>query len=187
MAIWDTHGVSYRIDRFLPGYDFTEHHHVDLTGTVEQAYAGAREMDFSSSRITHILFRVRRLHFEDLTLDGLIASGFVLLDEHPPHEFVLGLSSKGFRPSGAQTREAFEEFVPERGLKIAWNFRTEEREEGVVRLHTETRTKCYGSIKPMFRLYWTVVKPFSGLIRKEMLTAAAAGQRLDTVGRPRAS
>jgi hypothetical protein len=55
--------------------------------------------------------------------------------------------------------------------KAVWNFAL--RQEGsAVHLTTETRIKCTdASSRRWFGLYWTVVGPFSGLIRMEMLRA----------------
>jgi hypothetical protein len=38
------------------------------------------------------------------------------------------------------------------------------------RLYTETRVRCLGaSSRRWFRLYWLVIRPFSGLLRRSML------------------
>jgi hypothetical protein len=53
---------------------------------------------------------------------------------------------------------------------VAWNFklRTESPERTV--LSTETRIKCFGRAALWkLRLYWSLVSPFSGLIRKAIL------------------
>jgi hypothetical protein len=54
--------------------------------------------------------------------------------------------------------------------KVAWNFtlRTDSPETTV--LSTETRTKCFGQAAFWrFGIYWSLIRPFSGLIRKAML------------------
>jgi hypothetical protein len=53
--------------------------------------------------------------------------------------------------------------------KAVWNFFISPA-DGSSRLSTETRVQTFGRAATVkFRLYWLVVEPFSGLIRKAML------------------
>jgi hypothetical protein len=55
-----------------------------------------------------------------------------------------------------------------------WTFAVEEDAPGSTRLVTETRVACVDAAsRRWFRLYWLVVRPFSGVIRKAMLSAVA--------------
>jgi hypothetical protein len=55
-------------------------------------------------------------------------------------------------------------------LKAVWNFKFEELETGKPRVSTETRVLCVASFtKFTFGLYWSIKKPFSGIIRNQML------------------
>jgi hypothetical protein len=53
-----------------------------------------------------------------------------------------------------------------------WNFGVSEIGTGKTLLETETRVTC-GDVasRRKFRLYWLLVRPFSGLIRRLMLRA----------------
>ncbi len=54
--------------------------------------------------------------------------------------------------------------------KVAVNVRLEAVSAGTTRLSTETRVKCVdGAAYRRFVLYWALIKPFSGWIRREML------------------
>ena len=67
-------------------------------------------------------------------------------------------------------REIFLAFAEDGCVKAAWNLRVEAPENGSSRLSTETRTACFGAVaRRRFRLYWTFVGPFSGLIRRALL------------------
>jgi hypothetical protein len=53
---------------------------------------------------------------------------------------------------------------------VAWNFKLRNDARGGAVLSTETRIKCFGQAALWkFRIYWSVVGPFSGLIRKVIL------------------
>ena len=58
----------------------------------------------------------------------------------------------------------------------AMNFVVESRASGRgTRLFTETRVRCLGaSSRRWFRLYWLVIRPFSGLLRRAMLRGIKA-------------
>jgi hypothetical protein len=56
--------------------------------------------------------------------------------------------------------------------KAAWNFRVEPAPAGGATLSTETRVRCTDArSRRTFRRYWWIVRPFSGLIRIELLRA----------------
>ncbi len=108
-------------------------------------------MDIGKSFLTKTLMNLRGLPTTDLTLQGFIKNiGFTYLEENLYNEFVIDAS---------QTN-----------IKIIWNFYFEAIEENKTRVSTETRILCLTKrSKSLFQLYWLVVKPFSGVIRLEML------------------
>ena len=58
-------------------------------------------------------------------------------------------------------------------MKVAWGYSVRELAPGRCLLCTQTRILCFGdSARRKFKLYWMVVGPFSGLIRREMLRLA---------------
>jgi hypothetical protein len=57
--------------------------------------------------------------------------------------------------------------------KVVWDFRLAD-EGGATRLTTETRIACTDAAsRRRFRLYWRVIRPFSGLLRRVFLRAVA--------------
>ena len=66
----------------------------------------------------------------------------------------------------------FRDFAQPGFAKVVWTFSVEEAAPGSTRLVTETRVACLDAgSRRRFRLYWLVVRPFSGALRKAMLNA----------------
>ncbi len=160
-----------RIDAYLPEFTFSERHIIQVDAPPARVYPVARHLDFNDSRIIRALFRMRGLPAEDLRLDSLLGDrpGFAILEERPPEEFVIGLMAEGTRRIKIESAEAFHAFAPAQGLRIAWNFHLRPVEDGTL-VSTQTRVQCLGATtRRLFRLYWLVIRPFSGWIRLEML------------------
>ena len=161
------------IDRALPRYDEREYHQIEISGDRTEVYQTVRALDFSDSLLIRTLFRLRGLPATATNLDGLLRVGFLLVDEIPNVEFVLGLVGK-FWTLRAQIVELdavqYTEFSKPGYAKLAWNFAIQESAPGLVRLSTETRIMCTDShSKSRFKLYWYFIGRFSGLTRREML------------------
>src|SRR5215218_1370059 len=101
--------------------------------------------------------------------------GFRVVAERAPEELVIGLLGKFWTPRGAlHPTVSVEDFRsgPPRGEALAgWNFTLAPRADGSTELATETRVWCAEDARASFRAYWLVVRPGSGLIRREMLGA----------------
>jgi hypothetical protein len=174
------------IDTHLPHAEFAERHALRVHAPPERAWAAARTLDLSGSALVRVLFALRSLPALfagrrgrgekglGTTMDRLLRNGFVLLDERPPHEFVLGLAGRFWTPAGGIERlEPAEYAVFDRpGMAVAaWNFTVLPTDEGSL-VATETRVRCTDdAARRSFARYWRVVKPFSGLIRMEGLRA----------------
>jgi hypothetical protein len=161
------------IDAILPEYLKREYHDIQIFGNRSQVYQALRTLDFSKSIIIRTLFRLRGLPATSTNLDGLLQVGFLLVDEVPDVEFVLGLVGK-FWTWRAQILKLdasqYAEFNQLGYAKLAWNFAIQESTPGIVRLSTETRIACTDDhSKLRFRLYWFFIGRFSGLTRREML------------------
>ena len=110
-----------------------------------------------------------------LTLQTIIDAGFARLEETPPREIVLGVAGRFWRPTGNVQpirREDFDGPVAPGLAHAVWNFALRDAGDGHTLLSTETRVVCGDAAsRRKFRLYWRVVGPFSGLIRRSMLRA----------------
>lgn len=162
------------IDQFLPYYDIQARYQIDLDTTVEQAYSAVRHLDMRDSTIVHWLYRLRGLPESGLTFEGMLKWGFVLLADKPSQEMVFGLIGRFWTPSPQIQRiqaDAFSRFNRPGFAKAVGNIAFVPLGDARgVRVSTETRVQCLcDSSRRSFRLYWLLIAPFSGMIRKEWL------------------
>jgi hypothetical protein len=166
-------------------YDVHTTHTIRINASANRVYNASRKFDLSCSPVIRILFFLRSLpallwsvkksktNSLGNTLDGLLSNGFILLEENPPNEIVLGLVGKFWTLSGCiqrMTPDALAAFNDAGYAKAVWNFHLEEQADGSTLLSTETRVQCTDDVsRKKFLRYWFIVGPFSGLIRKEML------------------
>lgn len=162
------------IDEYLPSYDFVENHEIVMDASVDRVWSALRSVNFGGSTITRVLLLLRGLPMRTLTLDGLLRYGFVVLEERSEAEILLGLVGRFWLPTGGVERiepYEFAGFDRPGFAKTAWNFSLA-RGEGLTKVSTETRIKCTDqSALRLFRFYWTMVRPFSGIMRIQMLRA----------------
>ncbi|HEU0301598.1 MAG TPA: hypothetical protein VFR37_19240 [Longimicrobium sp.] len=174
------------IDDHLPRADFAERHALRVHAPPERAYAAARGLDLSGSLPVRVLFALRSLpalftrrrgrgqRGLGATMEGLLRNGFILLDERPPQELVLGLVGRFWTPAGGIERIDPAEFAgfDRPGMAVAaWNFTILPTDEGSL-VATETRVRCTDdAARRSFARYWRVVRPFSGFTRMEALRA----------------
>lgn len=173
------------IEKYLSAYDVHALHEIRINANAERVYNACRKFDLSPSPIIKTLFFLRSLpailwsakkareNSLGVTLDGLLDNGFILLEENPTKEIVLGLVGKFWTLSGCiqrMTPDAFASFNHVGYAKAAWNFHLTPQPDGSTLLSTETRVLCTDhTSRKKFLRYWFFVGPFSGLIRKEML------------------
>jgi hypothetical protein len=179
------------IDYWMPTYDFAERHEARARAAPGRVYQAIRAADFGHSSLFKSLLGLRALPNlllnpskamemasglppeSKLTLDVFFHSGFVMLEERNGQEMVIGLTGRFWRPSGATVRTDPVEFrlpTPEGAVKAAWNFAVRRATDGSTLLTTETRVWCPGAAaRRRFRAYWTLIRPFSGLLRRIML------------------
>jgi hypothetical protein len=131
-------------------------------------------------RLRELPFRLRNRDFRSpgfgYTFADLLQLGFMDLGQDPPREFVIGLAGRfwGLNPDIVDlTADRFAGFRREGHAKVATNFLVTRRGSGFCLLSTETRILCLGpKALSSFRRYWTLIRPFSGLIRREWLRLA---------------
>jgi hypothetical protein len=181
----DPNGKHMQLDDFMPQWQFNEYHQTMVAAPPAVVYETARYMDLGRSPIIKSLLVMRELpkrllhRNEDLpgwggSLDELLETGpFIRLTDAPPHEYVFGLAGRFWVPSPELRQLTPEEFIAfdEQGqAKVATNLLVTELGPNTCRLSTETRIQCLGSkAKRRFQRYWTMIRPFSGLIRIEWL------------------
>ncbi|MDX2452342.1 hypothetical protein [Desulfosarcina sp.] len=161
------------IDQFLPQYDVMARYETTVQASVMRAYTAARHLDMHESTIIRMLYRLRGMPAKGLTLDGMIDSGFVLLADDAGQEILLGLIGRFWTPSGYLEKvdaAGFAAFHQPGLAKAAFNIAFTPLSEASCRVTTETRVYCPDKTsRRRFRIYWMLISPFSGWIRKEWL------------------
>jgi hypothetical protein len=191
------------LDDFMPVFDVRTSHAIDVAAPPERVYACLWTADFDHWGLTRALYALRTLpavvaapreawgrlraalrpgHH---TLSDMLAGGFAVLGERPGEEVVLGTVGRFWR-AGGETRPVsparFREPAPPGAAKAAWSF-TANRRPGGAELRTETRVLCAdAAARRRFRAYWLLIRPFSGMIRREMLAAVRSVAESDRRG-----
>ena len=169
-----------RIDEYLTNPDFSARYEIRINAPAPVVYRCLLRSDFSELWLVRLLVTVRsgkRLPRSPLPCDlrqRLQGTGFVILAAGAGQELVLGVAGRFWRPDGGRctdlTPDEFSEFSHLGYAKAAWNFRLRSDSAETTLLSTETRIKCFGEAALWkFRLYWSLVGPFSGLMRKAIL------------------
>lgn len=159
------------LDLYLPEYNFGHSYDTVVdSGDIDTVYAIARDVDLSKSKIIPLLFRLRGLPVEKLNARAFTARmGWSDVEETPPTEFLIGYW-RSRRVERIVDREQFVSRTPRATQKVLFNFRFRSLGGNQVKIETETRVLCIGSASKLrFRIYWLAIKPFSGLIRREVL------------------
>lgn len=157
------------LDTVLPEFDWQEVHAVELPCAPERALAAVLALPVASDPLVRLLFRLRGLGREPAIGEALDRMGFETLVRSET-EIVAGAAGKPWRRHGGLRR------LGDAGpgmVRIAIDFHAEVLADGC-RLSTETRISAVDeAARRAFRRYWIVVRPFSALIRRRWLAAAA--------------
>lgn len=160
-------------DKYLPTYHFSEHHARVIKSGPDKIWPLIAQMDFSGSWIIRLLFALRGMPARMMTLEGLDRGRFICLEKKEPEEIAIGLIGQFWRPHGNLQKFQPEQFVSfdQRGFcKGLWSFRLVIKDAHTTVLETETRVFCTDEkARKKFSRYWFFIRPFSGLIRYEIL------------------
>ena len=165
------------IDAVLPDFDARSTHDrwVDAAaGPVWDALAGLR---FDELPLTRLLLGLRAFGLRAPTGEVLRTGPVRLLRAEPGREAVAGavLRSWTLRPTLRHPAdvEQFTAFDEPGWVKVATDFRLVPDGSGT-RLSTETRIRATDpGARRRFALYWAAIRPWSGLVRRDLLTAVA--------------
>jgi hypothetical protein len=168
------------LDDVLPRWDVAKTYRLAVDASPEMTFSAALRHDFREAAVARFLMRLRgygELVARPRESSGLVASlkrlGFVFLGEIPDRELVFGLVGRFWTPGGdlrAVSAVEFAEFQQEGFAKAAWNVAVTPEANDRCVLSTETRVICFGGrARWRFRTYWSLIEPFSGWIRKELL------------------
>jgi hypothetical protein len=157
------------LDRWLPEFDVRERHERALPVSPERALELALDLPAAPDFVVRALLRLRGLRTDSRIGEFFAAQGFEPL-ERTATTFVVGVVATPWRPRGGLGR--FGEPRPGT-VRIVADFRAVGRSGGCV-LSTETRVAAFDpAARRAFRRYWLAIGPFSKLIRRRWLAAAA--------------
>jgi hypothetical protein len=179
------------LDRSMPTWSLREVDRVAVAASPAQAFATVRELDpsvcascagYSSSGHCPIAFGragedalgILTSRIDDITRSG---SGFQLLGERRGTEVVVGAIGKFWQPSIEFQRVTPAEFPsfdrPGQG-KVAWCLRVDPRAGGGAWISVDVRVGATDLTSwAQFQRYWSLIGPFSRLIRRRLLRSLA--------------
>lgn len=166
-------GGTVLLDEFLPSYHFSERHGLEIDAPPDKVFETVMRCDLSESHLVRWLFRLRNLPRGAIKLEGQARIGFRILKVWQDREVVIGLVGCFWTLSGGIVpirADEFERFDAAGYAKGAFNFLLEPLDLERTALTTETRIWCTCPwSKRSFGFYWAMIRPWSGLIRREWL------------------
>jgi hypothetical protein len=164
------------LDQVMPSCDRSEVHRRKTAASPPALWDAIHDLRASELKAMRILMGVRtlgrRASQEDQTvLEGFRRMGFRKIAEEPEQELVVAGIGRFWTPSGGlrkvTDKEQFLHFQEPGYAKVAFNFRLVDGE-----ISTETRIAATDpQARRRFGLYWLLIRPGSGLIRREWLRA----------------
>ncbi|AMZ72158.1 MULTISPECIES: hypothetical protein [Pseudomonas] len=175
------------IDSYLPTYQFSELHTVDIPVDPSRAMAAILDHRPEDDRFFRYAIKLRELPMRLLGrsphpgADQRASFGidnFTLLQRNGDVEVAYGLAGKLWKADYGQVvvadAEAFELFNEPGNVKLVISFSCQLLRSGLTRVTTQTRVHCLDAdALRSFTSYWYLIRPVSGLIRRRMLKAIA--------------
>jgi hypothetical protein len=159
------------LEEILPEFDIAAKYTTRIQATPDRIYK-ILQRGLPTGTITRFLMVLRRIP-RFLRKREAQEYSFYKLKESHGREIVIGIIGQFWKPvANTVTINNLDEFLSfERNgyCKAAINLRILEQKNGICVLSTETRVLSFGYAKDRFRSYWQVIKPFSGMIRREIL------------------
>jgi hypothetical protein len=169
----------------LPLYDFGSRHVVEIAAPAARVWEAIEQYapSHDGSALVRLLFRLRGFTPRPTRLGlraGFARTGFRVLAERPGVEIVFGIAGRFWRldePAAltiVADAGAFRAYGAPGAAKAAMSLHVEALGPARTRLTTATRVRCSDrAAYYRFALYWGLIKPASGWIRREMLRAVA--------------
>jgi hypothetical protein len=158
------------LDAWLPEWDIATRHETVLPLEAERGLALTLGLPAGADLISKALLTARGLR-SGISIERFFAGHHFEELERTPTTFVVGASGRPWLP--VPELRPFAEAAP-MTVRFAADIRTEPNGEGGCILSTETRVAAVDdAARRLFRCYWIVVGPLSGVLRKRWLRAAA--------------
>jgi len=178
------------LDELIPAPNLVEVHQATIAAPADVVWRTVRDRALAQAWPIRLLFGVRNLLARDadgasptIRIDDLTSTpqrpGFQMLVDRPPHEFAVGAIGKVWKlripfvhVAGAKD---YAEFTDAGFVKVAWAVRVMPL-EALDRCHVtfEVRVRATDeSSWRKFRLYFSLIGPFSRYIRRSLLRTIA--------------
>ena len=183
------------LDDIMPEYQFVERHSAHVHARPEQAMQAVRQSTFGDMKSLVTLLKIRGaalrtpvhdngdFSLDKLVLDAFTASGY--LSDGSEHEIVMfGAGNvRAIRRPEVHTLQEFTDYREQGAAKMAFNFHVEEAGEGWSTISTETRMVVQADFSRGPAIYWRLIVPGSGLLRRQWLDGIK--RRAESVPNPR--
>jgi len=167
------------LDVFMPKYEISERHHVNVAAPADITFQAACAMDLLDSKVVRTIFKTRELLLRaqpqgNILPRGLLAQtevlGWRMLAQIPGREIVMGAVTQPWKGTPVFRGVAPDEFAAfqEPGyVKIAWTLRADPAGAETSVFRTETRVvSTDAGARSKFRRYWSFLSPGIILIRR---------------------
>jgi hypothetical protein len=181
------------LDEVLPEFDVRSRHTRVVAASLERVALALERYSLrrDGAPITRLLFLLRGLRVPEGSVRAALAGfGFAVLAERPGKEIVAGTIGRFWALRERANMEApvdlrsFRGFARPGWAKAAMSIRVEPRTDGSTTLVTETRVRCLDqTARRRFARYWTLIGPFSGWIRVDLLRGIARIAEADRQGK----
>lgn len=166
----------------LPSPGFAEYHSTTVDASPDAVWAATLDLRWSDLRLMSVLMRVRTLgrHRHRQDDSRLLETGPVRVAYTEAPRYVAAVRvarpwkrNPEFGPMMPDL-DTFARYDEPNWLKIGLDFRIEPLADGRTKLSTSTMCEATDeNARREFARYWRFIRPFSGLIRIEMLRAIA--------------
>ena len=180
--------ITTKLDDWMPRWQFGEKHTIEITAPPDRVFAAIHAVSADEIFLFRTLIAIRRCGQDgpegilnaperQPLLDVATRTTFVLLENEPPREIVVGTviaAPRAVRAPRKLEPELFHEPLRPGVVLATMNFLVEPGAPGKSNVTTETRVHANGAgALRRFGLYWRVIHPGSDLIRRMWLRAIA--------------
>ncbi len=168
------------LDNVVPEYQFSERHSQRVRATPQQALQAVQQSTFGDMRSLGTLLKIRaaalRIHDtgeslqDKRVLDAFSSSGYLSAGSEREVVMVGVANVRAGGPVKLQTLQQIADYREPGGIKIGYDFRVDDVEDGWCTISTETRVMATDDAtrRGMGR-YWRLIVPGSGLLRRQWL------------------
>lgn len=166
-----------RLESALPTYDVEEVHHRVIAASPDAVWQALTTIAMTDLWMTRVMMAVRHLGTDSSRRSILDDGPVTTLERDRPRYVIGGKVSRPWRRSSPVCPivdlAALRDFDEPDWVVIGTDFTLTAVPAGTL---LSTRTRCRATseaARRRFRVYWTLIRPFSGVVRREVLATVA--------------